>query len=316
MKRLLLSLLVIIVIAFAAIYLFIPDTISLNERVSFPANRQGVSRIILDKTNWSIWWPGKQENDSSHSSVSASFYNGNHYDLSNQNAIVMYIPVEGKQVKAKTSLSIIPLTHDSIALAWEGLMITSYNPIARVQAFFKSRSLKKDMQTILKSMETYFINPENVYGINIRQEKVVDSFLIATTTSCKGYPEPKLIYSLVTRLKQYANSYSVSKIGFPMMNVRTLDSVNYDMMVALPINKELPVSSDVINKKMIIDAKILTTEVTGGQQSVNNAFQKLEIFIKDYQLSTPAIPFFSLISDRTQQPDSSAWITKIYYPVM
>jgi hypothetical protein len=36
----------------------------------------------------------------------------------------------------------------------------------------------------------------------------------------------------------------------------------------------------------------------------------------DYQRVSPAIPFYSLITDRLKEPDSSKWITKIYFPVM
>ena len=34
----------------------------------------------------------------------------------------------------------------------------------------------------------------------------------------------------------------------------------------------------------------------------------------DNALSSPAIPFESLVTNRMQEPDTSKWVTKIYYP--
>ena len=36
----------------------------------------------------------------------------------------------------------------------------------------------------------------------------------------------------------------------------------------------------------------------------------------DYHLTSPAISFQSLVTDRQVEKDSLKWITKIYYPIM
>jgi hypothetical protein len=61
---------------------------------------------------------------------------------------------------------------------------------------------------------------------------------------------------------------------------------------------------------------ILTGEVTGGQKQIEEADRQMQLYIMDYQRSIIAIPFQMLITDRTKEPDSTKWITRIYYPVV
>jgi hypothetical protein len=38
--------------------------------------------------------------------------------------------------------------------------------------------------------------------------------------------------------------------------------------------------------------------------------------VQDHQRVAPAIPFQSLVTDRTKQPDTSKWVTRLYWPIM
>jgi hypothetical protein len=67
---------------------------------------------------------------------------------------------------------------------------------------------------------------------------------------------------------------------------------------------------------MLGGGNILITEVKGGPASIKKAFNEMETYITDYRRTAPAIPFQSLITDRSKEPDTSKWVTKIYYPVM
>ncbi len=53
----------------------------------------------------------------------------------------------------------------------------------------------------------------------------------------------------------------------------------------------------------------------GGRSVSDSAMKKMELFASDHRLFNIALPFLSLITDRTKEKDSSKWVTKIYYPV-
>ena len=67
---------------------------------------------------------------------------------------------------------------------------------------------------------------------------------------------------------------------------------------------------------MLGGGNILITEVKGDNKEIQKAYTQIQHYISDYKRIAPAIPFESLVTDRRKQPDSSQWVTKIYYPVM
>jgi hypothetical protein len=94
----------------------------------------------------------------------------------------------------------------------------------------------------------------------------------------------------------------------------TSDSGYFETMVAIPVNKVVPPKDNFLFKRMV-PGKILVTEVTGGRYTTAHALKQLENYLEDNELQSPAIPFESLVTDRSRQPDTSKWVTKIYYPV-
>ena len=101
-----------------------------------------------------------------------------------------------------------------------------------------------------------------------------------------------------------------------MLNILQQPEGGYLTRVALPVTRELPQQHDISFKRMLAGGNILITEVKGGPAQIEKASAQIENYIKDFKRMSPAIPFLSLVTDRRQQPDSTQWITRIYYPVM
>ncbi len=101
--------------------------------------------------------------------------------------------------------------------------------------------------------------------------------------------------------------------GIPK-RLNDIDSNNFSTTVAIPINKVLPDKGPILFKKMF-PGNILTAEVKGGVYAIKEGFKQLNHYILDNQLTSPAIPFQSLVTDRLVEVDTSKWMTKLYYPV-
>jgi hypothetical protein len=114
-------------------------------------------------------------------------------------------------------------------------------------------------------------------------------------------------------LKEYISINGAKETNSPMLNV-IRDSSNFITMIAIPLNKSIPENGKFIFKRMV-PGNILVTEVTGGNFTITEALQQMKIYINDNHLQSPAIPFESLVTDRSKEPDSSKWITRIYYPI-
>ena len=121
---------------------------------------------------------------------------------------------------------------------------------------------------------------------------------------------------MISDLKGYIRTQQAMETGFPMLNVTTSDSIHYLTRVALPVNRELPTAGDIVYKRMLGRGNILVTEVKGGPGRIKEAFGQMKIYMEDYQRSGVAIPFQSIITDRSKEPDTSKWVTKVYFPVI
>ncbi|MEJ7587776.1 MAG: GyrI-like domain-containing protein [Ferruginibacter sp.] len=308
MKKWLFVLLAGMLFSVLAVYIVIPNTISLRASLLIKATRPGIHRMLSDKNSVARWWPGKVSNG-------GFYFNGRTYQITSGNITVLPIAVNTKKYELNTSLFLISFTTDSTKMGWVGSLTTSYNPFDRFRSYLEAKKIQKDMKIILQTMDTFYSKPENIYGIRIKNHLITDSILIAFAGSCKGYPTTSFLYGLFAKLKTHALARGAIVQGFPMMNIRAADSINYDYMVALPIDKKLPSSGDILEKRLPGRCNLLVTEVEGGPETNKRAFQQMEYYLEDYKLKSPALPFYSLITDRLQEQDTSKWITKIYLPV-
>jgi hypothetical protein len=313
MKKWLFGVLFFALLLLAALYIFIPNIVTFKNSIGIKVTQQGLYRMLLDSNNVQKWWPG---NESKGSAKEKFFLNGYYYKIYANNISLIPVTITNNETDLKTSLYIISLETDSVQLAWVGSMITSYNPVKRFFAWRKAKKINSDMNSILQKMQPFYSNPENIYGIKVEKALVTDAVLISTGANSKGYPDTKFIYTLIDKLRIHAAANKVKETGFPMLNVDTKDSITFNVRVALPISKALPSAGDIAQKRMLADGNILVTEVKGGVATATAAFEQIIKYSLDYQRVAPAIPFFSLITDRTKEPDSSKWITKVYCPVM
>jgi hypothetical protein len=314
MKKWLAAILIIILVILSAMYFFIPSQIHINSSILIETNPQGLKRVLFSR-DWSNWWP---ENDKLNDSDSLGHYSykGYAYNINGIKISTINIMIRNETVSASTALNIFPVKEHTVQLHWDGVILTSNNPFKRVNVYFQSKKIQKDIDSLMQHMKSVFSKIENVYGFKIHQEAVKDSILVSTNGTTNSYPSTEYVYNLLQQLRDYIKSQSAMETGNPMLNVHTTDSINYLTRVAIPIDKRLPSVKNIEHKWMMGGGKILVAEVRGGPSSINNALRQMENYIHDYGRTVPAIPFQSLVTDRLNLPDTTKWITKIYYPVM
>ena len=315
MKKLVIGVLIVALLLLTSLYIFIPNAVNIKSETVIHTSRSGLVRMLMDNNNWAKWWPGKSivSQDSINPSLS---YQGINYKVSSKNISQLQVLITGESTILNSVLYFISLKADSVKLVWETLLPTSYNPIKRFFAYQKAKQITTDLNTLLKTMENYFSNTENIYSSTIQQVLVNDTSLISTSGISKGYPSIAFIYSLIDKLKTYSLNQGAQQTNSPMLNINTTDSIKFTVKVALPVNKRLPDTNDIFYKWMMYGGKILVTEVKGDNNVTARALLQMSRYVSDFQMVAPAIPFYSLVTDRRIEPDSSKWITKVYYPVM
>jgi len=169
------------------------------------------------------------------------------------------------------------------------------------------------MSEILLKIKSFLEKKENVYGISIEKISTKDTFLVVTRSMYSNYPSTSDVYDLVHRLKKYIGEQQALETGNPIMNVTQLDVQKFELMVAVPTNKQLPENGTIFYRRMV-PGHFMSTEVTGGNFTVNQAIQQLHLYMDDYKKRLLAIPFQALITDRMMTSDTTKWVTRIYFP--
>lgn len=293
------------------IYFIIPGTTTIKETLDIDKSSQALYRNMKDFGNWKKWWPEA----TAQNEIKLPF-NNSQYVLNDKAFNSFFIDIINKGTVIKSGLVLTELNKDSTQLEWAAQIPASINPITRLQNYFKSKTIRADIRSLLLKMQSFYSGTLNTYGIEIKREFVKDSLLIATHDSTAGYPSVEKIYSLLNTLRNYATSEQATITDSPMLNIYSKDNKVFYTRVAYPLNKKLQSKDKIEYKWMLKGGNILTTEVKGGEGSLKKALHTMEEYMNDYNLKSPAIPFYSLISNRLIQKDSTKWITKIYYPVM
>jgi hypothetical protein len=309
MKKWIAILVVIVLLFFIAISLLIPSQFSVSNTILLKANPNSVYRCLMNEGKWE--------------KILGENVSNNNFKQRKEMFKVKRKLMESLEVQIKEKgsffpslIKILPLNNDSSGIKWAIDIKNGPNPFKKIKNFFIARNLEAATADILDSMKKFLENEENIYGINVHIAGVKDTLLITVKATFKNYPTLQNIYSLISMLQNYTTANGAKQTGYPMLNVRTKDSINFETMAGLPVSKSLKDSGMILRKEIPSVGRMLaTSEIKGGPYTIAKAFNNLEDFFEDYKFISPAIPFQSIITNRMQERDTTKWTTVIYYPI-
>lgn len=311
MKKALLLLILILVIGTIYIYILLPPTEKVSETIPVSATLTNTTAFLGDQNKWVQWWPFDTIADPG-SHIKRFACNGYAYHISRTLHGVIEIDISKGTERIKSSIVLTPHAVDSVELNWNTIFTKTSNPILRVQHNTMAKNLKECTREILEALATYLKEERNIYGINIITTRVTDTLLAVSTKSFKAVPSTSAIYKMISDLESEIIRSRGKVTGYPMLNLND-DSTSNEVMVALPVEKTVA-GGKLIYKKMV-PGKILMTEIRGGPQNIQYGYLQLRKYYDDHRLESPAIPFQSLITNRSTEVDTSKWITRLYYPI-
>ncbi len=314
MKKILTVIAVLLVLFLLSTFIFIPRHLTVSKVTIVKANENAIMRNLSDYAKWKKWWPSKKilQNQK-------TFYRYNDFTY-NINR-VLYRSVKVNTINGSHAFDgeivIIPIAPDSVAVQWKSDIETSANPFTKILKYQQAKAMRSNMEVILKSFKAFNENTENLYAFNIHRTTIKDTFLVATKITANHYPSTKEVYDLVANLQKYIGVQGARETNYPMLNVTAVDSTHYTAMVAIPTDKELAGTANISLKRMIIYRdKIIVAEIKGGPETIKKAYKELNLYMQDYNLTSPVIHWESLITDRSKETDSAKWITHIFMPIV
>ena len=317
MKKVFIAFLILLLISVALIYVFIPGKIEITRTTYVSAVGDVTYRHVSAERGWERWWPtARLENEKKDSADQGGFVHDDiKYSVTNQTLGPIQIKISTDDSEFGSTLLVVPLKKDSTALHWKCLIETGNNPLQRLKYYQASKDISSGMHRILDSLRSFFSEKNNLYNIIIERTKVTDTILITTKVILNHYPTTTEIYNEINKLKQYITSRGAQETNYPMLHILKSDSNRFETMVAIPVNKKIGGEGDIVYKRMVA-GNILVAKVKGGRYSIENAFAEMETYVRDHELIPPAIPFESLETNRLKEPDTTKWITRIYFPIL
>ena len=300
MKKFLLAAIIVLIVFWVGTLVFIPNPLTVSVVGSIKAPPAKVNSIVLDTANWHKWWPGEQ----------AKKYE---YSVLAQTAFSTRLLAQNGSDTFTSELLVLPATLDSAIVQWTTQQPASINPFTRIQQYNRAAGIKQHFQLLLDSLTAYMQNSKKVYGIDIAITQFKNPFMISMQGQFLHYPSVDEVYGMVSKLRDYAQVGAAAAADSPMVNIDGTGD-RYLLRVALPINKKLEAGKDIDFKQMVLGNTLLGT-ITGGQHTVEKSLLSMQDFVSDHHLTSPAIPFQIWQTNRQQQPDSTRWVTKLYYPV-
>lgn len=312
MKRLIFIVVTFLLLGIAAVYIFIPATLTVTETAGIRCVADAALRKITDRNAWPGWWPGKINTGSD--SVRSYQLNETVYTVNQRMLHTVALLIKHNNDTATSYMSVLNLPGDSSIIKWECSLTAGKNPFQRIKAYREALALKKNMHTVIVAAQQYLSSFENVYGSNFREASTTDTVLITTRAVSPAYPSTAFVYSMVNKLRAFCTSGKCTITGPPMLNITGLDTGSYQVMVALPVAHSVPVSGGIQLQKMV-PGRFIIADVHGGPHAIENTHRQLLYFFRDYHRTAMAIPFEYLVTDRLQETDTSKWVTRIYSPV-
>ncbi len=317
MKKWFIAFLVVIIIVAVSVYLFIPGKIEIARTAYVNAPPDVAYRNVSQESGWKRWWPSENyANKEPRATQREEFvYDDIKYAVTSHSLGPVEIHITTNGSEFGSTLLVIPLKKDSAVLHWKCIIETGNNPIQKIKYYGESKKIERGMNNILDSLQSFLGRKENLYNILIERAKVTDTILVTSKITLDHYPTTAEVYNEINKLKQYISSQGVKETNYPMLHVLKSDSNHYETMVAIPVSRRIENNVDFVSKRMV-PGNILVARVRGGRHSIEKAFAEMETYVKDHELIPPAIPFESLETDRLKEPDTTKWITRIYFPIL
>jgi hypothetical protein len=298
MRKITGSVLVILLLSLAAVYVFIPSEMSIKGSQMVYQPSSSVTRAMTQISKWPEWMPKEivlKANSTLVATIDAEL---------SQDGI--QVPVVFSIENGEGNNSFIRYETSMNNIGW--------SPIERIQYALFARKIKHQLDLVLAAATAHYNYNKGVYGFDIVETKVKDSSYVAIDQTLTDTPSLVQIYQMVDQLAAFINTQKGKAIGDPMVNITRVEAKEVYIQVAIPLERDIPVNGAFSIKKMVL-GNLLSVKVQGDQAKVNEAFEATKQYITDKQKYSPAIPFIIYNTNRLLEKDSSRWISTISYPI-
>jgi hypothetical protein len=309
-NKILIAIAICVFLTIACIYVFIPGELNISVVRLVACNSSAGFRHIGADGSGNLWWPakGSREGSDAGARTDTCRIKAKSYPM-----VEVMLEDGVRSIPGKVAITTYH-GRDSSAVLWTWVVPTGSGPIQRFLQYRLALALRKNTIRSIDSLQNFLDKMDNIYGMELRHAMSHDGALITTQWIAPSYPSTAEIYRHLDSIRAYISGQGARETNYPMLHVGRSGDGNFETMVGVPINKDLPKRGDFVPKRFI-PWKVIEGQVNGGAARAEHAMEQLLQYTADHELTLMAIPFQSLVTDRRQEPDSTRWVTRVIVPV-
>jgi hypothetical protein len=284
----------------------VPSRLKVSESIEVNRPLVPVEKRMTDTRLWKTWWPGAQEDD--------SIYTLNNKVLQIDNIFMNGFIATTTEPGETYRFSFVANERQTLTMTLEFEQDSGENLLKNVWNILKKNQRQNEIRTWLQQVKAFYESDEKLYGLKITKTKVKDLSLISVRQVFDHKPSTADVYRMIQELKDYIALQKAIETNHPILHIRQTDSTNFEAMVAIATNRDLPGTKRFMLKVMV-PGNILETELTGGSATADYAESMLALYVTEHRKSSPAISYQMLVTNRMTEPDTLRWVTRLYYPV-
>jgi hypothetical protein len=150
LKKLILSITVLLMAVIISIFLFIPAVFDISETGFLNNNSSFCADNLLIESNWQKWWPEKITKDSNYVFQNTTF---TIIDRSPYKAGIDLVNKNKKSINSTIELVVYKI--DTTTFEWKCKLSPGNNPISRLESYFLAIEIKKKMDKLMKAYAAY-----------------------------------------------------------------------------------------------------------------------------------------------------------------
>jgi effector-binding domain-containing protein len=202
-------------------------------------------------------------------------------------------------------------------VTWNFRSDASY-PIGRlINALFFKNMISKAYSDGLNNLEelTKEMKLEAGYKTgNISTKEVESIYAMTIRTKCKMEDMGDEMGNALSKIMNFINATGLKMAGPPFAIWYEWEGDMMEFDNAIPISKKIKGTNEIVPIKTY-GGKVAYVMHTGDYESTQHSWMALENFVKGNNLETNGDPYEVYIKGPETEPDSTKWLTELYWPV-
>jgi len=165
---------VVLLLAVISIYWFIPSQLTVVQITHVHCPATAAFRSLTHQEAWRKWWPSK---DTAGHTLQ---YGGSQLQVSKTLLNTFEIQIQHAGLTINSTMNLLPLPADSMAIQWKCMIPSGMNPFTRIQRYRQAIAVKNNMAAVSNALRAFDLALSDFHQVDSHfgQELCLSGFVI------------------------------------------------------------------------------------------------------------------------------------------